>query len=241
MDAKQKKVIIIGATSGIGEALALRYIQNNCLVGVTGRREERLMAFKKQFPDNVHTQTMDVCREDAPGLLEELVNEMGGMDLLIYCAGIGQQNSELLPELELRTVYTNVVGFTAIANYVYNYFKREQREGQFAAISSVAGIRSLRHAPSYSATKRYITHYMACLAQKGHKDKLPVKFTTILPGFIRTELLRHDYPFIISLEKGADLIFEAIEKRKRKSTLPGRWRVIAVIWQLIPQWIWERV
>ncbi|MDR0544235.1 MAG: oxidoreductase, partial [Odoribacteraceae bacterium] len=68
-----------------------------------------------------------------------------------------------------------------------------------------------------------------------------VTFTTILPGYIRTELLRRDYPLSISLSKGARLIFRAIERGKRSAILPGRWRPIMFLSHLIPRFLWERL
>ncbi len=237
---QNKKIVIVGATSGIGRELALLYLAHGNTVGVTGRRAAELQTIKERYPEQACCKTMDVQTEQCVGELEELLSEMGGMDIMVYCAGVGTQNPALDPAVEMNAVHTNVVGFSRIVIYSYNYFK-EKGAGQIVDISSLAGIRSLRQSPAYSATKRYQIHYMSCLAQKAHKEKVRIHFTTIIPGFIRTGMLRYKYPLTISLERGAKLIFQAINLRLRYTTVPGRWRWIEMIWRLIPNAIWERV
>lgn len=234
-----KRILIIGATSGIGRALAIMYLENNPtnLVGIAGRRTERLKEIYDSYPSRVVYRNMDVCTEGCTKAMEELLNEMGGANLIIYCAGTGSHNEgpNLHPETEMPAVHTNVVGFTRIIIYAYNYF-RQTGGGHFVTVASVAGIRPLRQAPAYSATKRYKIHYTSALAAMAHRNKENIHFTTIKPGFIDTDLLHRKYPFTISLEKGSRLIFNAIENKKRSVILPGRWRWIAFLWKLIPFW-----
>ena len=234
-----KRILIIGATSGIGRALATMYLENNPanLVGIAGRRTERLKEIYDSYPSRVAYRHMDVCTEECTEVMEELLNELGGADLVIYCAGTGSHNEgpELHPETEMPAVHTNVTGFTRIIIHAYNHF-RQRGGGHFVTIASVAGIRPLRQAPAYSATKRYKIHYTSALAAMAHHNKENIRFTTIEPGFIDTELLHRKYPFTISLRKGSRLIYNAIEKKKRSVILPGRWRWIVLLWKLIPFW-----
>lgn len=234
-----RKVVIVGATSGIGRELALLYLKAGNTVGVTGRRQEKLDELKRLHPE-CYTREMDVIAEDSIVKLEELIEEMGGMDLMVFCAGVGSQNPKLCMLGEMSAVNTNVTGFSRFVIFSYNYFER-MGGGHIGDISSMAGIRPLRQSPAYSATKRYQIHYMSCLAQKAHREKVPVKFTTIVPGFIRTDFLKTKYPFTTSVEKGSKLIYHALEKRRRYTTIPGRWRWIEIIWRLIPNFIWERI
>lgn len=235
-----KKVIIIGATSGLGLELAKMYLSQNCEVGITGRRGEAMRELAAQYPSLVHWRVMDVRSEECTEVFQSLIDEMGGLDLVIYSAGVGRQNPQLVPEIEMEGVYTNVAGFVRIVVHAFNYFK-EQNSGHIVDISSLAGIRPLRQSPAYSATKRCQMHYMSCLAQKANSDNLFLVFTTIVPGFIRTRMLNYKYPFTISLQKGSRLIFNKIEKKRRYSTVPGRWRWIEVIWRLIPGRLWEKI
>ena len=236
-----KKVIIIGATSGIGKELAKLYIAQGDTVGITGRREEKLIDFKNDNPDAaVYYKRMDVQEKNCVELLEELINEMEYADAIIYCSGVGAQNLELLPDIEMDTIMTNAVGFTAIVDFAFNYFKK-RTYGHIIAISSIAGTKALRQSPAYSASKRFQSHYMSCLAQMAYNEKLALKITTIKPGFINTPLIKRKYPLTIELEKGGRLIFKAIEKKKRSVILPARWRLLVFVWRLIPTRIWERI
>jgi Short-chain dehydrogenases of various substrate specificities len=239
-DSPEKKVIIIGATTGIGRELAQFYLQQGCKVGITGRRSEKLEEIKNKYPDNCHWKEMDVRSDESVAVFETLIAELQGMDLMIYCAGVGAQNPDLVPEIETDTLEINAYGYLRIVTKSYNYFKQE-RSGHIVVISSLAGIRPLRQSPAYSATKRFQIHYTSCLAQKANKERLPIIFTTIVPGFIRTDMLKHTYPFTISLEKGAGMIYNTIEKRRRYSTVPGRWRWIEFFWRLIPNIVWEKM
>ncbi len=235
-----KKVIVIGATSGIGKMLALHYAEKKCKVGITGRRIHLLDELKMQHPEEFFPMQMDVTRENCLDPLEALITEMEGMDLLIINSGTGYVNQNLDVSLEMETISTNVMGFTRIISYGFNYFKKNNG-GHISVIASVAGIRSLRMCPSYSSSKRYNIHFVDCLAQKAHHEKLDIKFTTILPGFIRTDLLKNEkYPLMISVEKAGKLIFQAIEKKKRKAYIPIRWMFVAWGWKLIPKFVWER-
>ena len=165
-----KKIIIIGATSGIGLEVARCYLKDGWQVGVAGRREEELEKIRLSAPGQVCTQTIDVTREDAPFSLEQLITKMGGMDVFLLSSGIGKQNLSLQPDIELQTAATNVSGFIRMVNAAYHYF--EQRgKGHIAVISSIAGTKGLGSAPAYSATKRFQNTYINALEQLAHMKK----------------------------------------------------------------------
>lgn len=236
-----KKIIIIGGTSGIGRFIAEKYAQLGHQVGITGRRTALLEEIKQNYPNHVFIKSMDITQADATEKLIELIHEMGGMTTLFINSGYGMESESLDMSIEMQTVEINVAGFTKMMVFGYNYFK-DQPEGQIIVTSSVAGVRSLRQAPAYSATKRYMRHYVDCLAQRAAHEKLNIRFTTLMPGFIDTAFLNPSkkYPLIISLDKAGSGIFRAIEKKKRAIYLPFRWNIIVFIWKLIPKFIWEK-
>lgn len=236
-----KRVIIVGATSGIGYEVAKIYQQQGWHVGVAGRRTEKLEALRSLAPDRTEIRQIDVTQEDAAENLHLLIDQLGGMDLFLLSSGIGSQNRALDTRVELTTVATNATGFTRMVDAAYHYF-REQGGGHLAVISSIAGTKGLGAAPSYSATKRFQNTYIDALAQLAHMEKLPILFTDIRPGFVKTDLLKNDrYPMLMTPDVTARKIVKAIRQHKRRAVIDWKYAVLVFFWKLIPPYIWERL
>lgn len=155
---KMKKVIIIGATSGIGKGLAERFLREGNTVGITGRREDKLQEICSQNK-NCFYSVSDVTKDtDTVRQLSNLVNRVGGMDILIFCSGIGELNPELDYLLEKPTLLTNVIGFTNVVDWAFHFFQK-QEWGHLIVISSVGGMRGEGIAPAYNASKAYQINY----------------------------------------------------------------------------------
>lgn len=123
-----KKIIIIGATSGIGRGLAEVYSQEDYLIGITGRRENLLEEVCARDKDKLFYQVCDITDTQATiSSLETLTQKMGGMDILIICAGTGELNPELSYQLEEPTLLTNVIGFTNIADWGFPIFRTAKK------------------------------------------------------------------------------------------------------------------
>ena len=148
----------------------------NCLlgketgVGVTGRRCHLLEDLQNEFPSQVVTECFDVMGNENIPHLESLIKKLNGLDLLIYNSGYGEVSERLDWEIDRQTTLTNVTGFVEIVNYTFNYFAK-QDAGQIAATSSIAAVRENSQAPAYSASKAYMSMYMAGLIFKGEKHK----------------------------------------------------------------------
>ena len=237
-----KKVIIIGATSGIGREVALIYIAQGWKVGVAGRREAELEALRGAYSEQVSAQVLDVTHEDAPEKLQALIEQVGGMDVFLLSSGIGKQNPTLETGLELTTAATNVEGFIRMTNAAYHYFE-QQGHGHLAVISSIAGTKGLGAAPAYSATKGFQNIYMDALDQLARMKKLNIRFTDIRPGFVATPLLNNQkkYPMLMDAPIVALDIVSAIEKKKRVAIIDWKFRLLVGFWRLIPKWIWLRL
>jgi len=237
-----KKAIVIGATSGIGKGLAKLLVDNNYKVGITGRRTELLEALKLENPNSYFTKTFDVTDTNiATKKLEELTTELGGIDLLIISAGTGEINDNLDFEIEKRTIDTNVIGFTCIADWTFNYFEK-QKSGHLVAISSIAALRGSRQAPSYNATKAYQANYLEGLRQKATKLNEEIFITDIRPGFVDTDMAKGEGMFwVMSVEKTVQQIFGAIKKKRKVAYVTKRWGLIAILLKRLPKMIYDRM
>ena len=237
-----KKAIIIGATSGIGKELAELLVNNNYKVGITGRRTELLNELKLQNPNSFFIKTFDIIDTKlSVKKLDELITELGGLDLLIISSGTGYLNETLDFDLENQTINTNVTGFTCIAGWAFNYFEK-QNSGHLVAISSIAGLRGSRHAPSYNATKAFQINYLEGLRQKASKLKKQIFITDIRPGFVDTDMAKGEGQFWVApVDKAARQMFNAIKTKKKIVYVTKRWWLIATILKRIPRPIYDRM
>lgn len=236
-----KRIVIVGATSGIGWEVAKIYIERGWKVGVAGRRIEKLATLKAEAPEQVEIMQIDVTEEEAPDNLYQLMDLLGGMDLFFLSSGVGWQNRKLDTDTELKTLQTNGVGFTRMVDTAYHYF-RNKGSGHLAVISSIAGTKGLGAAPAYSATKRFQNTYIDALAQLARMEKINITFTDIRPGFVSTDLLSGDpYPLLMKPEKVAQKIVKALTQKKRRITIDWKYKILVFFWKLIPAWLWERL
>lgn len=238
----EKRIVIVGATSGIGREAARCFIEAGWRIGIAGRREQELRSLEAEAPDRVCWEVIDITLEEAPEGLNRLIEKLGGMDCYLHVSGIGFQNPNLDPAIELRTVETNAAGFTRMVTAAFGHFAK-QGHGQIAAVSSIAGTKGLGTAAAYSATKRYQNCYLDALAQLARMLKVQITFTDIRPGFVRTALLNDNqhYPMMMEPKKVGRAIYRAIIKRKRTVVIDWRYGLLVLAWRLIPRFVWERL
>ncbi len=135
----------------------------------------------------------------------------------------------------------NVAAFTLLADWAFRFF-RNQGHGHLAAISSIAGLRGLRHAPAYNASKAYQISYLEALRQKSNYLKIPITVTDIRPGFVDTPNAKGEGRFWqASVAKASRQIFSAIRSGKKVIYITKRWWLIAMVMKLVPRFIYERV
>ena len=230
----------MGATSGIGLEVAKILNGQGYELGIAGRREENLREIKESLSNVKAYMPIDITAADAPEKLGSLIEQLGGMDLYFHSSGIGYQNKELDPSMELKTIETNCGGLTRVINTAFQYFCQENRKGQIAVITSIARTKGIGLAPAYSATKRFQSTYVQALAQLATTRKADISFTEIRPGFVDTALLKHKYPMLLKPEAVAQKIVKAIHRKKRVATIDWKYRLLVYAWQMIPNWFWER-
>lgn len=234
-------MIIVGASSGIGRSLAKLFVGNNYKVGITGRRSLLLEELKFENSDNYFIKTFDIQQvQTLPYHLSELTQEIGGLDVLIISSGSGDLNENLDFDIEKDTIDTNVSGFTAIADWGFNYF-RKQKFGHLVGISSIGGLRGNSLAPAYSATKAYQISYLEGLRIKALKLSLPIYVTDIRPGFVDTEMAKGEEIFWkSSVDKATKQIFKAIQTKRKTAYVTKRWSLIAFLFKVLPNWLFEK-
>lgn len=239
-----KRIVIMGATSGIGLNLAEKLASQGMQLGVAGRKTEVLRELQQKYPSQIHYETIDITRDDAPERLEALVERLGGMDVYVHVAGIGFDSDPLDPAHELATMQTNVVGFTRMIDAAYLYFRDHNGgRGHIAAITSVAGTNGTGRLAAYSASKRFQQTYLRALNQLATIGGLKIRFTDIRPGWIRTPLLDPDrnYPLIMQLPYAVNRIARALKSRARVAVIDWRWNILVGLWRLIPNALWVRL
>jgi short-subunit dehydrogenase len=174
-------------------------------------------------------------------ICNELVHQIGGLDLLIISAGIGEANKDLSFEVENNVIKTNIQGFTCVADWGMNYFKK-QGHGHLVNMSSIAGIRGNGIAPSYNATKAYQINYLEGLRLNAYRSHSDIHVTDIRPGYVDTDMAKGDGMFWVApVEKAARQIFYGIKRKKKVVYITNRWRLISYLLKSMPYSILQKI
>ncbi|MDQ8204088.1 SDR family NAD(P)-dependent oxidoreductase [Pelagicoccus sp. SDUM812003] len=226
--------IIVGASSGIGEALARQLDRNNWRVIATGRRVERLEHISRDCSSRFTCRSMDVRRiEPTLHLIDELFLNFAPIDLVIINSGVGSTNPELLRTSDEEMIDTNARSFALIAAHVNKHFLAQGR-GHLVGNTSIAGLRG-GPAVAYAASKAFASNYLEGLRLRSIADKNGIHVTDIRPGFVDTEMIDKSKAFwVASPEKAARQILRAIARRKGVAYITRRWALIAFLLKTLP-------
>ena len=237
-----KKVIIIGASSGVGKELAKIFASNDYEVGIASRRTDLLNELAAELPTKVYVASIDVSNSHlAIQSLEKLIKDMTEVEVIIICAGTGYLNPSLIWSQEKETIDTNVTGFTAIAGVAMRHFIN-RKSGHLVGISSIACIKGSNICPSYNASKAFISNYLEGLRKKAVKEKLKISITDIQPGLIDTAMAKGEGLFwVASSQKAAIQIFKAIQQKKKKAYVTKRWAIVAWLLKILPEFIYDNI
>jgi short-subunit dehydrogenase len=236
----RRTAVIIGASSGIGEALAHDLNRAGWRLGLLARRVERLEALRERLAPDTVLRGLDVGQSDAAAILEQLLEELGGVDLAIISAGTGH-NGALDWELDVETVSVNVSGFMAVAHVTMRHFLKRGR-GHLVGISSVTALRGNR-AAAYAASKAFQSVYLDGLRDLARQSGHPIVVTEVQPGFVDTAMMKPDRPLpavvrqllVASPAKAARQILRAVQKRKKHAYITKRYALVAFILRLLPR------
>lgn len=236
-----KKAIIIGASSGIGKALSELLVKEDYKVGIIARRLDLLNEIKNSDNEHYTVKAFDINEiNKIENILNDLVSELKGLDLFVISAGIGHIPDEMVFENEKKIIDTNIMAFTALCVWAYNFFKK-QGYGHLVAISSVAGHKGSRGSPSYSATKAFQINYIESLWHRAYYENLNLNVTDIRPGFVDTAMAKGDFIFWkADTNTAAKQIYKAIRNKRKVAYVTRRWRIIAIFLMLVPKFLYKK-
>ena len=235
-------IVIIGATSGIGKALFIKYANLDNRIGIVGRRANLLDELCLEYPSKTITAKADITNlEEIEQAVHALHKELEYIDLAIVCSGIGDINATLEYNVERLTIDTNITAWTYVINIFYHIFV-QQGHGHLVAITSAGGLRGEPMAPAYSASKAYQINYMEALRKKAYKSGSQIYVTDIRPGLVNTAMAKGEGLFwVMPVEKVANQIITAIHKNKNKVYVTKRWHILAIINKNLPFALYKRM
>lgn len=246
---KDKVVFLTGASSGIGEGLAVAIAKKGAIVGLLARREEMLRALAEKCESvggaKARVFACDVVNAEAvQDSADALREEFGRIDILIANAGIGGNTDEtrnLKPEAVKKVIDINLMGaVNAVAAVLPQMLER--KSGQLVAVSSLAGFRGLPKSAAYSASKAGMTAFFESVRLDVQNQGVSV--TIIQPGFIKTPLTSgraNKMPFLMELDDAIPLFLKAIEKRKKFAAFPWQLATFVRAGRIFPAFLYDKI
>lgn len=246
----RRRGIIIGASDGIGAALARRLAGQGYRLALLARRQDKLELLcddinRRSQEGRTRAYVHDVLEcEKVPGLLRRIVADLGGLDLVVFVAGVNYPPGGIDKYdfgNDRRMIETNLVGAMAWLTPVAEMFQAAQ-VGQIVGISSVAGDRGRVGNPGYNTSKAGLSTYLEAL--RNRLTRHGVNVLTVKPGFVETEMIKAAQgptPFKITTEKAAEDIWKAMRSRRQVVYTPALWRWIMLAIQHTPSFIFRRL
>jgi len=239
-----RRIVITGASAGIGEALARRYADPDTVIGLVARRREPMQALASSLPGRFEIYALDVADQAATErAAREFCSRHGAPDLVIANAGvsIGTHGDDPADVGKLhRVLEINVVGLAATLA-AFAPAMRAERRGILCGISSVAGFRGLPGAGAYSASKAAAIAWLEALRVELVGSGVSV--VTICPGYIDTPMTRvnrYRMPFLLPADEAARRIARAIAARRRLAVIPWQMAIVSVLLRAAPPWLYDR-
>lgn len=233
-----RSVVITGASSGIGLALARHYLEQGARVAALARRGGLLDELKAAHPGRVYTAALDV--RDAAALqaaARDIISRTGAPDIVIANAGVshGTLTENAADESVFQDIMdTNVLGMVK----TFQPFLAPMREagrGTLVGIASVAGFRGLPGSGAYSASKAAAIAYLESLRVELHGSGIDV--VTVCPGYIKTpmtEVNAFPMPFIIEADDAARRIARVIARGQSYAVIPWQMALVGQVLKLMP-------
>lgn len=242
------RAIVVGASSGIGEAIVRRIVARGGSVVALARRSDLLASLASELNDTTGRQAVipivhDVTnREEIPGLFQESCRLLGGLDTIVYSSGVlrSVNEQEYDTSASVTMIEINLVGGIAWCDAAAERFS-VLGAGRIVGIASIAGDRGRRGNPGYATSKGGFSIYLESL--RNRLEQLGVSVTTIKPGLIETAMTEDlpSKPMIVSADRAGELIVRAVERRRNTVYVPERWRIVSWILRSLPSFIFRRL
>ena len=248
---QEKRAIVVGASSGMGREIARCLSNQGYTVGLVARRLPLLESLQQELSGDSYCACIDVTSDQARDQLAQLIERMGGLDLLVlsisaYCDNyLGMQAKGLStkewPEKQ-QTLNVDAVGFIALADVALEFFKK-QNHGHLVGISSTSGQRGVAYSPEYSAAKACISYYLEAQRNYLYQHNKDVSITDVVAGYVAVEHspLGTDPAayWEITASQAARLIVEGIHQRKKIVYVPKRVWLIACLLKYLPDYVYN--
>jgi len=237
------KILITGASSGIGEALSRLYATKENELYLLARREERLQKLQSELAPLAKKVDIIVCDVTDFDDLQQKTRELPDIDTVILNAGISLGHSlEITPFAEFKRLYdVNLLSNHAILEVLLPRFL-EKKSGKIVFISSLASLFSMPSSKVYSSSKRALNAYAEGLRYK--YEPHGIKVLNILPGFIKSELTDKNkfyMPFLLGTKEGAEIIKRAIDKERRFYAFPRRFYYFILLFKYLPLFLKQKI
>lgn len=238
--------VVVGASSGIGEAIARRLAHEGYAVALVARRVDLLNKVAEQINAAGGKASMyahDVTHYDeVPALFQTILRDLGRLDVIVYASGVmpSVAANEYNFEKDQDMITVNVLGGMAWLDQAAMAFERLGR-GSIVGISSVAGDRGRVINPVYNASKAAFSAYLEAL--RNRLSRKGVQVLTVKPGMVDTEMIKEVRRrlWVVSPEKIAIDTYAAIKSRKQVIYSPARWGLMMLVIQHIPSLIFRRL
>jgi len=240
------KILITGASSGLGAELARQYAKPDNELILLARREDKLYALRSEVFELCKSVEVIIADVSDFKPLQKKIKTITSLDMVILNAGISlghSADSDNIPTIEeFENLYrVNVLSNHAILEVLLPLFKI-QKSGKIVFISSLASLISMPSSKIYSSSKRALNAYAEGVRYK--YNKYGIKVINILPGFIKSELTdknEFNMPFILQTNVGVAKIIKAIEKNRREYIFPLRFYLIIRLLNLFPSFLREKI
>jgi NAD(P)-dependent dehydrogenase (short-subunit alcohol dehydrogenase family) len=231
-----RKVWVVGASSGIGAALASELQQRGAQVAVSARRAD---ALKEVAGSSMTAVPCDITdRSSVQAAAAEVSAALGGIDIAVLSAGYWKQMDEFDVDSFHRHLEVNLGGMANCLGELMPFFKA-QHAGMIVGISSVAGYRGLPGSEAYGATKAAQINLLESLRARLRPDGIDV--LTVCPGFVETEMTSENtfpMPFMVSAPAAARAIADGIEKQSARIVFPWQMSLLMRVAKLVPDRLW---